>query len=391
MDSFNFDEIIDRTQTGSIKYDLREPFEAPTDAIPLWVADMDFRTVPEVVEAMIRASQHGIFGYTHAENAFFEALHDWMAHYFDWETQREMWVQTPNVMFGVAAAIRVLTREDDGVLIQTPVYDPFMHVVTRNARRVVINELRRDSDGRYVVDFEDFEAKIVKNRPKAFLLCSPHNPVGRVWSRAELLKMGEICCQHGVKIISDEIHFDFIYPGASHTVFATLSEELAQNCVVCTSPTKTFNLAGVQIANIYAQNAEIHTALRAECQKFCWYGANSIALAAAQAAYLHGYAWRDALIAYLGENVDFVRSSLNSMTSKIHLTPIEGTYLLWLDCCALEKSDAELRRFFLQDAKIWCSPGAIYGPGGSGFMRMNVACPRKILERAMGQLANALD
>ncbi|MDO4575799.1 MAG: MalY/PatB family protein [Planctomycetia bacterium] len=388
-----FNTPISRERTGSIKYDFRALHHAPPDALPLWVADMDFQAPQEVRDAMEAVVRHGIFGYTHSQETFHEAVHDWFLESFGWNVSREWTIQTPHVMFGIGVLLRAWTKPGDAVMVQVPVYDPFLKIVPANGRTLVCNRLVQGAEGRYFVDYETFEQQIVENDVRVFLLCSPHNPVGRVWSPHALRTMGEICFEHGVRVISDEIHADLVYPTRfpidRHTVFASLGKEFQENSAVCTSPSKTFNLAGLHLANIFIPNEELRRAVRQECQQLCWYESNAVALAAAEAAYRSGRAWRDALLVQLQANERFLRERFQELHLPIRPVPLEGTYLWWLDCREMGLDDASLERFFLDDARLWLAPGTQYGPGGEGFMRWNLASPMAVMEEASRRLEKA--
>ncbi|MBE6426898.1 MAG: pyridoxal phosphate-dependent aminotransferase, partial [Planctomycetaceae bacterium] len=388
VSAFDFDREIDRYGTGSIKYGFHETYGKPQDVIPLWVADMDFQSPPEVHEALTRYAKDGVFGYTYALPEYHEAVGGWMERRFGWCPDPE-WDQTiPGVMFGVAAAIRALTKEGETVLIQQPVYPPFQEIIASNRRKLAVNELVL-KDGRYEIDFEAFERQIIRENVRVFLLCSPHNPVARIWTEAELRRMGELCLKYGVRIISDEIHADFALFGNRQILFPTLGEELARNCVLCTSPSKTFNLMGLQTANMWIPDPEIRAAVVKECQRSFWFGINAMALTASAAAYRHGEEWLDALCVYLEENVRLVTRRLAEMNSGIQPVTHDGTYLMWLDCRSLGMSSGKLDAFFTEKAKLWLYPGVLFGAGGPGFFRMNIGAPHSVLARAMDQLEDA--
>jgi len=386
---YDFDRRIERRGTASLKYDFAAQRRKPADALPLWVADMDFPAPPCVLEALAARVQHGIFGYTEITPAYFEAVANWYDARFHWQVKREWLVKTPSVVFAVCAAIRAFTKEGDGVLIQTPVYYPFTESVRVNNRKLVENRLVLEKD-RYVIDFDDFEAKIRNNGVKLFLLCSPHNPVSRVWTREELTRLGEICLRHDVLVVADEIHQDFIYPGHKHTVFADLSPELAASTITCTAPSKTFNLAGLQISNIFICNAALRRRFAQEVNRAGFSQANAMGITACEAGYRHGGPWVEALLHYLRDNMDYLDGFLKERAPGIKLIPPEGTYLAWLDCRELNLSDADLDDFMLRRAKLWLDAGTMFGPGGEGFQRINVACPRSTLAQALGQLEKAL-
>lgn len=385
----NFDEIIERRNTDSIKYDFAAHRGMPEGLLPLWVADMDFRTPPCVIEALVEKSRHGIFGYSESREDYFEVLQSWFRRRFGWEIEPGWLIKTPGVVFAICMAIRALTQEGDAVLIQQPVYYPFASGITENSRELVVNELAYEN-GRYHIDFEDFERKITEHRVKMFILCSPHNPVGRVWTKDELIRMGDICAKHGVIVVADEIHADFVYPGCSHTVFASLKPEFANITVTCTAPTKTFNLAGLQISNIFVSNQPMRRRIKQEISRAGYSQVNVMGMVACKAAYAHGEAWLEELKAYLTGNLDFVRSFISAHMPQIRLVEPEGTYLVWLDCRALGLNDKALDELVIQRAKLWLDGGHMFGQGGSGFQRINIACPRSLLEQAMEQLAAAV-
>jgi len=387
---FSFDTIIERRGTDSIKYDLAAKRGLPEDILPLWVADMDFLSPPQVLEAIEERCRHGIFGYSDImDDSYFKALSKWYSERFGWQLSPEWLVKAPGVVFAINMAIRALTKEGDAVLVQQPVYYPFSDSVLANGRKLVVSELIY-SGGKYSIDFKDFEEKIVKERVKLFILCSPHNPVGRVWTLEELSAIGEICLKHGVKVVSDEIHADFVYPGYRHQVFAAISPELSDITVTCTAPTKTFNLAGLQISNIFISNPEIRERFRQEIRRTGYTQPNVMGLVACKAAYEHGAQWLDELIVYLASNLEYVREFLAREIPQVRLVEPEGTYLVWLDLRELGLSDRELDDLMINKAKLWLDAGTMFGSGGEGFQRVNIACPRSILERAMTQLKDAV-
>ncbi len=385
---FDFDEIIDRRGTNSLKYDFARERGMPEDLLPLWVADMDFRAPQEILDAITARVAHGIFGYSEPKQDFFDALGVWFATRHGWKCEPRNFVQTCGVVHALATLISAFAETGDAVLICQPVYYPFASTIRGNGRRLVVSELRERA-GRYVVDFEDFERKIIAHGVKLFILCNPHNPVGRVWTRAELERLGDICLAHGVFVVSDEIHADFVYAPARHTVFASVKPEFEKNCAVCTAPTKTFNLAGLHIANTYIADPALRRKFLRELDRQGYSQSNVIGLVACRAAYEHGAPWLDALLAYLRGNVDFVREFLRSRAPKIRLVEPEGTYLVWLDFRAYEFSDEALREKIIGEAKLWLDDGFIFGAGGNGFQRINIACPRATLRAALERLAAA--
>lgn len=386
---YNFDQIIDRHNTNSLKFDFAIQRKRPQDAIPLWVADMDFQTLDEVKDALVKKSNHGIFGYSEPTDRYFNALNSWFKKHHNWDIDTSKVVLTCGVVFAIAATIRALTKENDAVLICQPVYYPFEETIKVNNRKLVVSELV-NVDGHYEVDFKDFEQKIVDNDVKIFLLCNPHNPVGRVWTREELEKIGNICLKHNVFVISDEIHSDFICEGHKHTVFATISKEFEQNSIVCTAPTKTFNLAGLHISNIYIPNDSIRRKYKLEMDKIGYSQSNIMGIIACQAAYENGDEWLKELKAYLKSNYFFVKEYINNNIPKLSLIEPEGTYLLWVDCRRLNLTDRELKELINFKAKVWVDDGYVFGQGGSGYIRLNIACPKETLRRALENIKDVI-
>ncbi len=387
--TYNFDTIIPRKNTDSLKYDCAKKRGKPEGLLPMWVADMDIQTPPEVREALAARAAHGIFGYSEPDENYFEALENWFATRHNWQVDPYTSVQTPGVVFALCTLIRCLTRSGDAVLIQEPVYYCFQESIRANGRRIVVNELLFDGS-RYAIDFADFERKIVENGVKLFILCSPHNPVGRVWKREELEKLSDICIRHNVFVIADEIHEDFVYPDNTHTVFASLSHEVAEHCAVCTAPSKTFNLAGLHVANIFIANAEIRRVFKKELDAQGFSQANIMGLDACRAAYRYGGEWVDQLVEYLSGNISLMRETFRTRMPQLKLIEPEGTYLPWVDFSKLSLSVPELERFVVDRAKLWLDGGHIFGAGGAGFQRFNIAVPRATLRQALDQLEAAV-
>ena len=390
MGSGRFDEVIDRYNTNSEKYDFKTKFGKPEDVLPLWVADMDFRAPEEVLEALHKAVSHGIFGYSESGDDYFQALEHWFFNRFGWKIDQEWLLKSPGVVFGIHAMVRGLTNEGDAVMIQPPVYYPFFKVVEDNHRKLVCNRLVHKESG-YEIDFEDFEDKIITEKVKLFIFCSPHNPVGRVWRREELERILAICIKYDVLIISDEIHCDFTYPGHKHIVFATLSEEAKNRCLICTAPSKTFNLAGLQTSNLLIPNQELRRKVKkALYTKTGYQELNQLGLVACQAAYENGAVWLEECKDYLKENLDYLREFLREKIPQIRLVEPEGTYLVWLDCRGLGLSDEELEDLITNKARLWLSAGSKFDPECGQYERVNIACPKSILEQAMNQLEIAV-
>lgn len=387
MKKYDFDTVYSRAGTNALKYE-QYAFCDPKNVLPMWVADMDFRSPPAVIDALQNAANHGIFGYTVTGKRYDDAVISWYKKRMDRTICPEWISKTPGVMFAVAAAINALTIPSESVLICQPVYYPFEKIVLENGRRLVVSELLFDGK-RYEMDFADMEKKIAENNVKLFLLCSPHNPVGRVWTQNELRRIGEICLEHGVKIVSDEIHSDFILSGA-HTPLASLSNEIADITITCTSPSKTFNLAGLQAANIIISNEDIRGKFNAACHATGYGNLNLMAISAVTAAYENGEEWLNELLEYLKGNYDVLRENFTS-NSKITLIEPEGTYLAWLDCRKMNLTDDELGDFFVNKAAVRLHVGSTFGLGGSGFVRMNIACPRSVLTQAVERITAKLD
>lgn len=387
---YNFNEIIDRKGTDSLKYDFAVERGLPKDVLPLWVADMDFPVEDHIKEALIKASEHAIFGYSDTKDDYFEVLSSWYERRFFWKVKKEWLVKTPGVVFAIAMAIQALTRENEAIIIQEPVYYPFSSTIRANNRKLVINNLVLKKD-KYHIDFVDFEKKIIENNVKLFILCSPHNPVGRVWTREELQKLANICLKHKVYIFSDEIHSDLVYEKDTHTIFANLGKDVEDSCIVATAPSKTFNIAGLQVSNIWIANKKMRDAFKEAIDRAGYSQLNNMGLIATKAAYKYGEEWLEELKIYLKSNIDFVREFLKDKLPNIKLMEPEGTYLLWLDCRELGLSEKERQGLIQNKAKLWLDTGTMFGKAGAGFERINIACPRKTLEEAMNRLKEAIN
>ena len=387
---YDFATIHNRKNTNSLKYDFAKERGKSDDLIPLWVADMDFRAPDEVITALKEKAEHGIFGYSEPKADYFEALENWFSTRHGWKVDGRRFVQTCGVVFAISALIRAITNVGDAVLICQPVYYPFAQTVIDNNRKLIVSELKNDN-GYYTVDYADFERKIKENKVKLFILCNPHNPVGRVWTKEELTRLGRICLENGVFIISDEIHCDFTYEENKHTVFATLGRDFEESCAVCTAPTKTFNLAGLHLSNTYIYDDSLRRRFIKELAAQGYSQSNIMGLIACQTAYTYGADWLDELKIYLKHNLAFVREYLIENIPRIKLVEPQGTYLVWLDCRGLGLTDNELKHFIQDEAKLWTDDGYIFGAGGSGYERINIACPRSILKSALKNLKHATD
>ena len=387
--NLDFDTVVDRRNTSSLKYDFAKRRNMPEDLLPLWVADMDFKVSSYIQEAIQKQTEHGIFGYSEVQEEYFEVVRQWMKRHYDWQIDSTWLIKTPGVVYALAMAVQAFTKEGDGVLIQQPVYYPFSEVIVDNGRKLVSNTLVQDESGKYRIDFADFEEKIITEKIKLFFLCNPHNPVGRVWSEEELKRLGDICYKHRVIVVSDEIHAGFVFQGKHH-VFANLKEEYKEISVVATSPSKTFNIAGLQVSNIFIPNAELQRKFRKQMDASGYSQLNVMGLVATKAAYEHGEEWYEAMHQYVSENIAYAKQFIEEKLPDIKLVEPEGTYLLWLDFRKLNLTESELEDLIIQKAKLWLDSGSIFGTAGKGFQRINIACPRKTLTEALTRLELAV-
>jgi cystathionine beta-lyase len=388
--SFDFDKIIDRKNTNSLKFDFAVERGKPEEILPMWVADMDFQTPIEVTNALVKVAEHGIFGYSEAKAPYFESVKNWFLVRHNFIIDQEWIVMSPGIVFALAQAVKAYTKESDGVLIQRPVYYPFSEVVIENNRRLINNPLIFEN-GKYTIDFDDFEKKIKENDVKLFLLCSPHNPVGRVWTKDELEKMGQICLKNGVVVVSDEIHADFVYPGHQHVVFTDVNDSFKENTLIMTAPSKTFNLAGLWISNIVIPSKTLRNKFSKELVKNGISQLGIMGITAAQAAYEYGSQWLDELLVYLKSNIDYVRDYLEENLPKVKLIEPEGTYLLWLDFRSYNLSQSKLEELVVNRAGLWLDSGTMFGSEGKGFQRINIATNRSTVQSAMEKLKYAFE
>lgn len=388
---YDFDTIIDHNSWASEKWsEVREVMGPDSeDVVALSVADMEFKTAPEIIEALHRAADTGIFGYEHCTDAYYEALQTWMLKHHQWDIKRDWVSVTDGVMTGVFTGLRAVTHPGDAVIIQRPVYYPFTNAVVRNGLTILDNELVLNTQGHYEMDFADLELKASNPRCTAMVLCNPHNPVGRVWSSEELSRVAQICIKHGVTILADEIHADFAYDGHQVTMLSTLGEEVAAHCMEFTAPSKTFNLAGLITSNAVISNPELKQRFDIAADNVAGLSVNHFGLVACQAAYEHGEQWLQELRKYLVGNLEVLRSFAASQQG-ISLIEPEGTYLAWLDCRGLGMDSDELRDFMRNKARVFFDEGSLFGDSGKGFERVNLACPRVMLEQVCSGIANAV-
>ena len=380
--AINFDEIIDRNTPEDIKH---AKIEGIDDLIPMWVADMDFKSPDEVIESLVEQAKRGVFGYPEADASYDRTVVDWFKRRYEWNVDPKTILKLPGVVLGISLAVRALTCEGDSVLIFEPLYGPIAKTVKGNNRNLVISDLVRKGN-RYEIDFDDMENKIRENGVKMLILCNPHNPVGRVWTKEELLKIGEICLKNHMIIVSDEIHADFVYSGHKHIPIASLSDELNKITVTCTSATKSFNIAGLQAANVFIANDSMRRSVYKMSLTTGAFGLNIMGLVATRAAYTYGDQWMDELKDYLEGNVELVKSRLAG--TKLKVTDIEGTYLMWIDASDMSVEDPS--KFFLEKAHIKFSEGAFFSKKTGRFIRMNIACPRSVVNEALDRMMKLL-
>ena len=389
MNSVNFDLVIDRRNTNSLKHDFAKENNLPEDVLPMWVADMDFKAPPCVLEALQKSVDHGIFGYSDTKDDYYDIVVSWFREHFNFAPEREWLVKTPGVVYALAMAVRALTKEGEAVIIQPPVYYPFYNVIRNNGRKIIESPLVY-AQGKYTIDFEDFEKKIAENNVKLFILCSPHNPVCRVWTKEELQKLGEICKKYSVYVVADEIHCDFTWQGHPHTVFTQAVPDMADRVIICTAPSKTFNVAGLQLSNIWIPSADIREKYQAEIAGSGYTVMNNLGIVACKAAYKDGYEWSLKLKEYIKGNLDYIRDFLSENIPEIKLVEPEGTYFAWLDCSGLGLTSEELDDLIINKAKLWLDAGKIFGEIADQFQRVVLACPRDVIVKAMDQLKAAV-
>lgn len=386
---YEFHKEINRINTASEKWDEVENLFGDKDLLPMWVADMDFRAPLPVIEAIKERAGHGIFGYTARSQSYYDAVIGWMRQRHNWSIKQEWICHSPGVVPALSIIIQTFTNPGDKIIIQPPVYYPFTNVIKRNGRTIVPNPLKFEG-GQYTMDYDDLEGKIDADT-KAIIISSPHNPVGRVWTRDELIRLGEICLKHNILIVSDEIHFDLIYGGNEHTPFAAISEEFAQNSIICTSPSKTFNLAGMQTSNIIIPNEEIRVKYSEALETLNLGTISTFGLVATESAYRYGEEWLDKLLQYLQQNLDYLKDYIETNIKELKVIDPEGTYLVWIDCRGLGVDAKALEKLMQKEAKVALDEGYIFGIEGEGFTRINIACPRSILEEGLKRIDKAIE
>lgn len=379
---YDFDKTIDRRATNSYKWD-----SAPEGVLPMWVADMDFRTAPAIIDALQKCVAHGIFGYTRVPDAYYDAVTSWFSRRHGWDIDREWIIYTSGVVPAVSAVIKALTVPGDKVIVQTPVYNCFFSSIRNNGCEIVSNPLRRTADT-YEMDFDALERCAADPRTKVMLLCNPHNPAGRVWTPDELTRLGNICLRNGVTVVADEIHCELVYQGFKYTPFASLSDAFLHRSVTCVSPSKAFNIAGLQIANIVAFDNDLRSRIdkAININEVC--DVNPFGVAATIAAYNEGEEWLNQLVDYLHGNYEAMAEFCRRELAEFPITRLEGTYLVWMDCSSLGMSSDALEHALLDDARLWLNAGTMYGAEGEGYMRWNIACPRSVMLDGLNRFLN---
>lgn len=379
---YDFDKTIDRRATNSYKWD-----SAPEGVLPMWVADMDFRTAPAIIDALQKRVAHGIFGYTRVPDAYYDAVTSWFSRRHGWDIDREWIIYTSGVVPAVSAVIKAMTVPGDKVIVQTPVYNCFFSSIRNNGCEIVSNPLRRTADT-YEMDFDALERCAADPRAKVMLLCNPHNPAGRVWTPDELTRLGNICLRNGVTVVADEIHCELVYEGFKYTPFASLSDAFLHRSVTCVSPSKAFNIAGLQIANIVAFDNDLRSRIdkAININEVC--DVNPFGVAATIAAYNEGEEWLNQLVDYLHGNYEAMAEFCRCELPEFPITRLEGTYLVWMDCSSLGMPSDALEHALLDDARLWLNAGTMYGAEGEGYMRWNIACPRSVMLDGLNRFLN---
>lgn len=395
--NFNFDQEINRKGTNCFKWefifddgkvifgDHADPKHGPDRLLPMWVADMDFHCPPAVIEALETRAKHGIFGYSYPSDSYYEAVIKWMARRYSRQIERDWITLTPGVVAAINTLVQTFVKPGEKVLVQRPVYHPFFDAIENNDAVIVSNSLRLN-DGYYEMDFADLGQKASDPAVKMAILCSPHNPVGRVWTEEELIRFGEICIENDVLVIADEVHCDLIYKGHSFTSFASLSEDFAQNSIVCTAASKTFNLAGLKTSNIITQNEDLREKFEKTLIRNGLFGVNAFGIVAVEAAYNHGEKWLEEVMDYIEDNYRFMESFISKHLPQLNVIRPQGTYLVWVDFRNLGLNPDSRKAMFMEDARVYLNEGEMFGPEGEGFERFNIACPRSILEEALKRI-----
>ncbi|WP_320908009.1 MULTISPECIES: MalY/PatB family protein [Bacteroides] len=382
---YDFDEVIPRRGTHSYKWDI----ETEEDVLPMWVADMDFRTAPAVADVLKKRVEHGIFGYTKVPSEYYDSIVDWFGRKHNWTIERDWIIYTTGVVPALSVIIKALTSPGDKILVQTPVYNCFFSSIRNNGCEIVTNPLIY-INGTYQINFDDLEKKAADPKVKLLLLCNPHNPAGRVWTKQELVRIGKICLQNDILIVADEIHCELVFPGHTYTPFASVSEEFLMHSVTCTSPSKAFNLAGLQIANIISADMNIRMRIEKAINVNEVCDVNPFGIEALMAAYNNSEEWLDKLNHYLFANYNYLKNYFKEHLPQFPVIRLEGTYLVWIDCSVLKLSSKEIVKTLLKRGKIRVNEGSLYGEAGDHFIRINIACPRQTLIDGLNRIRCAL-
>lgn len=386
--AYNFDEIIERNGTNCLKYDGKAKYFGSNDLLPLWVADMDFRTPDFIINALKRRLDHEILGYSLKPDSFFNSLVNWVDRRFNWQIKKEWISFTPGVVSALNFSVLSFTKPGDKVIIQTPVYFPFFTAITDHGRQIAVNELIY-KDGNYSMDYDGLRS-LIDEKTKLLILCNPHNPVGRVWRKDELQTIADICLEKNITILSDEIHSDLILPGHKHFPLASLSDEIAAITVTLMAPSKTFNMAGLASSAAITSNPDLKRQFEKIPNSMHISSGNLFGITAFEAAYTHGDIWLHELVLYLDKNLTFIEQFINANIPSMKVVRAEGTYLAWLDCTNLGMNDKDLRDFFIHKAKVGLNSGTDFGSGGEGFMRINFGCPKSVLEKGLTRIEAAI-
>ncbi|MBB3108380.1 cystathionine beta-lyase [Paenibacillus phyllosphaerae] len=385
---YDFDKLIDRTGKGTYKWDQSEKLFGRKDILPLWVADMDFEPPKEVVEAVVARAQEGVYGYTIRTEAYYEAIAGWLSRRHNWDVKHEWITSSPGVVPALSMIVMAFTEPGDSVILQSPVYYPFYDVIKMNGRKVADNALILE-DGKFKIDFELLEQQ-AKDGAKLLLLCTPHNPGGRVWTEEELTRVGDICVKYNVLVVADEIHHDLVFQGHRHVPFASISEAFAEISFTCVATSKTFNLAGLQAASVIIPNGELRRKYNHLLKALSIHMESFFGQTAVVAAYNHGDEWLDQLLVYLEGNRDYLTDFVAKHMPEIKVMVPEGTYMVWMDCSAISSSPQELKKLMFEEAGVAFSEGSVFGKQGEGHLRVNLACPRSILVEALDRFAQAV-
>ena len=386
---YSFDEIIDRKNTSCIKWDYTKEFLGEADLLPMWVADMDFKTPEFIVGAIRQRAEHEIYGYSMRPQSYYQSIVDWVRNRHNWSIEKE-WIQfTPGIVPAINLAVLAFTQTGDEIIVQPPAYFPFFTAVTDHRRKLVYNQLRLES-GKYLMDFNDLKKKIT-SQTKMIIISNPHNPVGRAWTTDELTEMAEICLHNKILILSDEIHGDLVLKPNRHTILADLSSDIANHTITMIAPSKTFNLAGMSTSTVIISNPEHRKTFKSMLDSFHLGLGNIFGAVASEAAYTYGHDWLDQMLEYVKGNVAYVEEFLKSHLPQVKMITPEATYMIWLDFNLLNLSRERLNHLVLRQAKVGLNDGAVFGPGGEGFQRMNLACPRSYIEKALLQLKTSIE